>query len=122
MPKPGKPVELQSIAQINGLPTFQNDPDGPLCAVGAKRWRGSTLELNVWKQEALNRMKTLAIPQATHILLQTSSLGDGKLYLQMYFKFKDWDKIKAMMIGVGFTYRSAPGDLPPTAHIGDFFM
>ena len=28
MPKPGKPVELQSIAQINGLPTFQNDPDG----------------------------------------------------------------------------------------------
>jgi hypothetical protein len=122
MPKLGKPVELQSIAQINSLPTFQNDPDGPLSAVDAKRWRGTTLEIIVSKQEALNRMKTLALPQATRILLETSSLGDGKLYLRMYFKFEDWDRIKAMMIGVGFTYRSAPGDLPRTGHIGEFFF
>ena len=124
MPKLGEALKLQNIEQINGLPTFQNDPDGPNCAAEAKRWRGHTLEIIVYKQEALNRMKTLAdLPQATDILLQSSSLGDSRLYLRMYFKFEDWDKIKAMMIGVGFRYQTfSEVDLPRTGHIGEFFI
>ena len=124
MPKLGEALKLQNIEQINGLPTFQNDPDGPNCAAEAKRWRGHTLEIIVYKQEALNRMKTLAdLPQATDILLQSSSLGDSRLYLRMYFEFEKWNEIKAMMIGAGFRYRTMRrNNLPLTGHIGEFFI
>ena len=122
MPKLGESVKLQSIAQINGLPTIENDPDGPLGVI-ARRYRGTFLQIIVSKQEALDRMKTLVLPPTTTILLETSSSGDGLLYLRMYFEFKYWGEIKKMMTRVGFTYEEAPRGLPPsTGHIGEFFM
>ena len=115
------PRKLNSIKDIQGLPTRENDPDGPENIV-AYKWRDEVMQVSVFKQEALDKVKTLdEMPKPYYVQLCTSSLGDGKLFVDMFFKLKQWETVKsALVLHGGFIYEPPMSTRGPTVHMGYF--
>ena len=112
---------MDSIDSIRGLPTRANDPNGPR-GISVQRWRGKVLQVTVFKQEALDRLKMLKLPKAYVIHKCTSALGDGKLYVDMFFKLEQWEDVKNALLRGGFKYEASMGGDAPTAHMGYFSL
>ena len=98
------PKKVRSILNIQGLPTRENDPNGPEHDIDVRKWRNQTLQVTVWRQKALNRLKRLSLPKPLDIQLCTSSQGDGKLYVGMFFSLENWAQFKDTLVLGGFLY------------------
>ena len=107
------PEKVRSIVNIQGLPTRENDPNGPKHDISVqKRYHG--LHVTVWRQKALDRLKTLSLPEPLNIQLCTSSQGDGKLYVEMFFSLGDWSKFQDALLKHGCFYYDNPFKIEPS--------
>jgi len=96
-----KPDEFGSIVNIQGLPTRENDPNGPKHDIDVQKYHNETFQVTVWRQKALDRLKRLSLPEPLKIQLCTSSQGDGKLYVKMFFSLKNWAQFKDTLVALG---------------------
>ena len=95
------PKKVRSIFNIQGLPTRENDPNGPEHDIDVRKRRNETFQVTVWRQKALNRLKRLSLPKPLDIQLCTSSQGDGKLYVGMFFSLENWAQFKDTLVASG---------------------